>query len=90
MKAAWTWADGNVGDEGIKACAENLIKLLINIAGSLTSRGKAAESEAILREALQVCHITKPTCTHARTLHFAKACSLESGMHAVVLGSGLE
>lgn len=58
LKAAWTWADGNAEDEGIKTCAESLVKVLLNIAGSLTTRGKAAESEAILREALQVCHVS--------------------------------
>jgi len=54
MKAAWTWADGNVEDTSIKTCAENLVKVLINIAGSLTTRGKAVESEAVLHEALLV------------------------------------
>lgn len=78
MKAAWTWAEGNVEDdsEGIKTCAENLVKLLINIAGSLTTRGKADESEAILREALQVCHVIKPTCTDALALHIVTQCIL--------------
>ncbi|KAL0029678.1 hypothetical protein WJX79_001779 [Trebouxia sp. C0005] len=52
MKAAWTWADGNVEDTSIMTCAANLVKVLINIAGSLTTRGKAVESEAVLREAL--------------------------------------
>ena len=39
MKAAWTWADGNVEDTSVRTCAENLVKVLINIAGSLTTRG---------------------------------------------------
>ena len=54
MKAAWTWADGNVEDTSVRTCAKNLVKVLINIAGSLTTRGKAVESEAVLREALLV------------------------------------
>ena len=54
MKAAWTWADGNLEDTSIRTCAEHLVKVLINIAGSLTTRGKAVESEAVLREALLV------------------------------------
>ena len=54
MKAAWTWADGNVEDTSVRTCAENLVTVLINIAGSLTTRGKAVESEAVLREALLV------------------------------------
>ncbi len=54
MKAAWTWADGNLEDRSIRSCATNLVKVLINIAGSLTTRGKAVESEAVLREALLV------------------------------------
>ncbi|KAL3132780.1 hypothetical protein ABBQ38_006709 [Trebouxia sp. C0009 RCD-2024] len=57
LKAGWTWADGNAEDQSIRTCAESLVKVLINIAGSLTTRGKAAESEAVLREALQVCRV---------------------------------
>lgn len=58
LKGAWTWADGNADDEGVRTCAQSLIQVLINIAGSLTTRGKAAQSEVILREALQVCHVS--------------------------------
>ena len=58
LKAAWTWADGNAEDKGVQTCAESLVKVLINIAGSLTTRGKAAESEAILREALEVSYLS--------------------------------
>ena len=88
MKAAWTWADGNVEDEGIRTCADNLVKLLINVAGSLSTQGKPAESEAILHEALQVCHTPTPTNTAAHALHIEKAYTLKYPLHAHLLGSG--
>lgn len=62
LKAAWTWADGHAEDQSIRTCAQSLVKVLINIAGSLTTRGKAVESEVVLREALQVCHVLNIMC----------------------------
>ena len=69
MKAAWTWADGNVEDASIRTCAKSLVKVLINIAGSLTTRGKAIESEAVLREALLVSHQHLNACQRGISSH---------------------
>lgn len=89
MKAAWTWADGNAEDEGIRTCAGNLVKVLINIAGSLTTRGKAAESETILREALQVCSATRPISVSTQKaraqLSMQAAVCLPAGCHPLQL-----
>ena len=69
MKAAWTWVDGKATDPWLNLCAENLIKLLINIAGACTFQGKTKESEVVLQEALQVCpyemqyeSVSRPAC----------------------------
>lgn len=62
MKAAWTWADGNAQDASLQSCARNLVKLLVNMAGTYTFQGKPSESEAVLREALQVCSPSLVSC----------------------------
>ena len=54
MKAAWKCSQGDAQDLSLQTCACNLVKVLVNMAGTYTFQGQPAESELVLREALQV------------------------------------
>lgn len=53
MKAAWKCSQGDAQDLSLQTCACNLVKVLVNMAGTYTFQGQPAESELVLREALQ-------------------------------------
>ena len=69
LKAALTWADNDTKDKGVITCAQNLVKLLNNLAGVYTMTGNTPESEAVLREALQVSllHLHRQNCNGPAT-----------------------